>query len=195
MPAGGLLRIAGENITLTGDEALSLKSGPYVRISVIDKGFGIPKEHLSKIFDPYFTTKDMGSNKGMGLGLSICHSIVRKHDGAITIESQPGKGTTATIYLPVAGGRYKKEASRTAFRTGSSAKRVLLMDDDANVRSVAADMLNHLGVDVVTAENGGEAVALYRRAQETGQGFDADPRSVRTRGHGRGGNDEKTSGN
>jgi PAS domain S-box-containing protein len=172
MSAGGLLRITGGNITLSGDEALSLKSGPYVRISIIDQGFGIPKEHLSKIFDPYFTTKDMGNNKGMGLGLSICFSIIRKHDGAITIESQPGKGTTATIYLPITGGQYSDEEPRTACSSASNIKRVLLMDDDASIRSVAAEMLNHLGVDVVTAENGEEAVTLYMRAQETGQGID-----------------------
>jgi signal transduction histidine kinase len=108
MPSGGPLRITAESITLAGDKTLSLKYGPYVKISIIDQGIGIPREHLSKIFDPYFTTKDMGSNKGMGLGLSICYSIIRKHDGAITIDSQPGKGTTATIYLPVTGGRHGK---------------------------------------------------------------------------------------
>ncbi len=172
MPAGGFLRVTGNNISLTGDEALSLKSGPYVRISMIDQGVGIPKEHLLKIFDPYFTTKGKGSNKGMGLGLSICYSIVRKHDGAITIESQPGNGTTATIYLSVAGGRYSKEEPRTASSSGADVKRVLLMDDDASIRSVAAEMLNHLGMDVLTAVDGEEAVTFYRQAQETGQGFD-----------------------
>lgn len=173
MLAGGLLRITGENITLSGDEALSLRSGPYVRISIIDQGVGIPKEQLSKIFDPYFTTKDMGSNKGMGLGLSICYSIVRKHDGAITIESQHGKGTTATIYLPVAGGRYSKETLHTPSSTGAGIRKVLLMDDDESIRSVASEMLKHLGIDVVTAENGEETVTLYRRSLETGQAFDA----------------------
>jgi PAS domain S-box-containing protein len=98
MPEGGSLSIRTENVSIDKDEAkrLSVKPGQYVQISVKDTGTGIPKEYLNKIFDPYFTTKE----KGSGLGLSTSYSIIRKHDGAISVSSEVGAGTTFIIYLP-----------------------------------------------------------------------------------------------
>ncbi|QEM69187.1 hypothetical protein FO488_14135 [Geobacter sp. FeAm09] len=100
MPHGGTVRVEGENVTLGEQDTLSLPAGEYVHLAFHDTGIGIPPENLPRIFDPYFTTKEMGSQKGMGLSLALCHSIIRKHKGAITAESTPGKGTTFHIYLP-----------------------------------------------------------------------------------------------
>jgi len=92
--------VTARNITLEQDNQFSLKDGKYVHISVIDNGRGIPPELLEKIFDPYFSTKDTVSQKGLGMGLAICYSIAKKHDGHIAIASEVEKGTTVDLYLP-----------------------------------------------------------------------------------------------
>jgi PAS domain S-box-containing protein len=102
---GGSITIIAENIVADSGAqkiGLSLEQGRYVKISVKDDGVGIPEEHRDRIFDPYFSTKSRGSQKGMGLGLTITHSIVAKHDGYIQLESKCGAGTTVVIYLPAA---------------------------------------------------------------------------------------------
>jgi PAS domain S-box-containing protein len=93
--------VTAKNITLEKENSFSLKDGKYVHISVIDNGRGIPPELLEKIFDPYFSTKDTVSQKGLGMGLAICYSIAKKHDGHIAITSEVEKGTTVDLYLPV----------------------------------------------------------------------------------------------
>jgi two-component system, cell cycle sensor histidine kinase and response regulator CckA len=101
MPHGGTLTIKAENIEVDGTISLPLRQGPYLRIIFADTGEGISEENFSRIFDPYFTTKGMGDQKGMGLGLSVCYSVLKKHDGHISVASEPGKGTAFTLYLPV----------------------------------------------------------------------------------------------
>jgi len=98
MDGEGVIRITAENVSIKDDPIL--KDGNYLKISVTDNGIGIAEENINKIFDPYFSTKEMGSQKGMGLGLSICHSIIKRHDGQIKVESKTGVGTTFHIYLP-----------------------------------------------------------------------------------------------
>lgn len=100
MPHGGTLLVEGKNVTVTEENTLSLPVGEYVHIAFHDTGKGISPEILPRIFDPYFTTKELGSQKGMGLSLALCHTIIRKHRGAINAESSPGQGTTFHIYLP-----------------------------------------------------------------------------------------------
>lgn len=100
MPNGGTVRIDIENCEVDGNRGLSLRSGPYVRITIQDDGSGIPEAKLPKIFDPYFSTKDTYSQRGMGLGLSICHAIMKRHNGYISVESTVGTGTRVTLYLP-----------------------------------------------------------------------------------------------
>jgi signal transduction histidine kinase len=92
--------IKAENITINENNNFSLEPGDYVKISVIDNGRGIPSDKLEKIFDPYFTTKGTVTQKGLGLGLAICYSITRKHNGHIAVKSKVGKGTTVELYLP-----------------------------------------------------------------------------------------------
>lgn len=89
-----------EDVTLFEKNNFSLKEGDYIKISITDNGSGIPQNHLEKIFDPYFSTKDTVTQKGMGLGLAICYSIIKKHNGHIAVESETGKGTTVKIHLP-----------------------------------------------------------------------------------------------
>jgi len=100
MPEGGIIHISAENITITPNDNLPLKDGRYIKVSIKDHGAGIPKEVLPRIFDPYFTTKKLDYHKGVGLGLSVCYSIIKKHNGYIFAESEIEKGTTFYIYLP-----------------------------------------------------------------------------------------------
>jgi signal transduction histidine kinase len=98
MPKGGTITISCENVVVAAPSKLPLRQGSYVRINVRDHGVGILREHLAKIFDPYFTTK----KKGSGLGLAMAYAIISQHGGHILAESEPGKGTTFIIYLPAA---------------------------------------------------------------------------------------------
>jgi signal transduction histidine kinase len=95
------IAVKAGNITIEKENPFSLKDGKYVKISVIDGGRGIPAQSLEKVFDPYFSTKDTVTQKGLGLGLAICYSIVKKHEGHIAITSGVQKGTTVDLYLPV----------------------------------------------------------------------------------------------
>ena len=101
LPQGGTIRIRAENVSLGGGDASGPKEGKYVRVSIEDDGIGIPEKDKAKIFDPYFSTKEMGGQRGMGLGLSVCHAIIEKHGGRIKVESEAGMGTTFRFYLPV----------------------------------------------------------------------------------------------
>lgn len=101
MPLGGTLRVAASSVPLTEADDRGLPSGDYLHVLFEDTGIGIPAEVLPKIFDPYFSTKEMGRQKGMGLGLALCYSIIKMHRGHIQAESRPGEGTMIHIYLPV----------------------------------------------------------------------------------------------
>ncbi|MBN2372512.1 hypothetical protein JXL19_01820 [bacterium] len=97
MPGGVAIWLEAENVVIEKEELpISMPSGRYIRITVKDQGTGIPKKNIGRIFDPFFTTKNMGN----GLGLAITYSIIKRHSGYISVESEQGKGTTFTIYLP-----------------------------------------------------------------------------------------------
>jgi PAS domain S-box-containing protein len=100
MPRGGIVDICAENVNIYSEDGIPLKEGKYVKISIKDQGRGIPQEHIQRIFDPYFTTKEMSSIKGTGLGLAVAYSVIKNHDGYIGVESEAGAGTTFHIYLP-----------------------------------------------------------------------------------------------
>jgi PAS domain S-box-containing protein len=169
MPGSGAIRISARNASLRQSEAATLPAGNYVVVAIEDSGIGIPAETLTRIFDPFFTTKETGR----GLGLSTCHSIMRRHDGAITAESTPGKGSTFRLYLPAArtpvgdSGRDKPKA----MHRGKGA--VLVMDDDETVRKVLSAMLASLGYSVETVCDGVAAVELFATQSESGQRFRA----------------------
>jgi len=167
MPQGGTVTIVARNeIIAAGVNALVPAGGAFVRIDVTDAGAGIPGPHLTRIFDPYFTTKP----KGSGLGLATSYSIVRNHGGFIDVTSSPGAGSVFSVYLPACQGGDGPETEAIA-TVGKGAGKVLLMDDDPLVRDVAAKMIASLGHAVYTAANGEEAIVLFRRERERGSPF------------------------
>jgi len=168
MPEGGTIQVRAKNVTVDEEQMPALKAGRYVQVTVEDQGIGISEEHLPKIFDPYFTTKQ----KGSGLGLAICYTIVKNHNGTITVDSELGEGATFNIYLPAT---HKEIPNRRVVETMIPAGkgRILVMDDEQVVREVAAEMLSHLGYEVETAGDGAEAIVKYEEAKETGRPYDA----------------------
>ncbi len=169
MPEGGTVTVSGENVALTADNPLLLKPGEYIKISVADQGAGIPEDNLKKIFDPYFTTKD----RGIGLGLATCYSIMKQHDGDITVESTPGEGATFSLYLPASSAQTAPDSPDTGREPLHGTGRILVMDDEDIVRDVLHRSLTHLGYVVVSAHNGNEAITLYEQAFKSAQPFDA----------------------
>jgi len=168
MPEGGAIRLAARNLTVNPGES-PLTPGKYVLITVKDQGLGIPPEHLAKIFDPYFTTKQGGS----GLGLAVVHSIIANHAGHITVASEVGKGTVFSLYLPSTGN--PSLAEKPVAVTPPLAKgqgKILVMDDEELIRDVSTAMLRQLGYEPHTANDGEEAITRYLQAQKDGQPFD-----------------------
>jgi PAS domain S-box-containing protein len=161
MPAGGAITIAVDNRKLSADEVSGLAAGDYVRFAVADTGTGISPDHLEKVTEPFFTTKEVG--KGSGLGLSMVYGFARQSNGAFRIDSALGEGTTAELWLPRApqGASREAAAAPEQRRTDSSRKlRILLVDDHAEVRSTTAAVLADLGHVVTEAANGAEALEL-----------------------------------
>ncbi len=168
MPDGGTVTIRCENTVVGSQSGLPVRTGDYVKITVQDQGIGITTEHLSKIFDPYFTTKQ----KGSGLGLATTYSIIKKHDGHIVVESELGVGTTFSIYIPASRyAKISKKHDRSLIQTGSG--RILLMDDEEEVRNTTGDVLTRLGYSVEFADDGERAIEIYQHALKNGRHFDA----------------------
>jgi len=168
MPEGGTVTISAENTTMSMQESFPLKKGKYVWIKIQDQGFGIPEKNLANIFDPYFSTKKEGS----GLGLAVSFSIINKHDGFISAESQPGEGTTFHIYLPATEEQAPTGEKQEKGRLPQSRKKILIMDDDLAILDVATHMLEMMHFKVETTTHGQEAVELYKKAQADGAPFD-----------------------
>ena len=173
MPTGGDIDIACENIILTEEmrlgRSLPLSPGIYIRVTVKDNGIGIKPEHLDKIFDPYFTTKQSGS----GLGLATCYSIIRNHGGLISVESSPGRGSIFYVYLPAAEGPAEQAGKDESKEAIHMIGRILVMDDEAALRTIISNMLKRLGFGhIEVAASGEEALGLYINALQTKQPFD-----------------------
>ena len=174
MPDGGFVDIFLENHHAGSDDLLPLPlplpGTRYVRLAVQDHGAGISKKHQDRVFDPYFTTKEAGN----GLGLAICFSIVNKHGGYLTLESEPGRGTTFYVYLAAVDfveSRSKQSGrEQPALQTGSG-HRVLVMDDEEIVCSVVSRMLEILGYETETSSDGEGAIRLYSQALDEGTGY------------------------
>lgn len=178
MPGGGTIRVTAENVEicpLTDAPHTSVEKERFIEVIIADHGIGIPPENLEKIFDPYFSTKQRGSDKGMGIGLSIALSIINKHRGGIRVKSQLGIGTAFHVSLPAYQARNVEGTAPLAGRsTHPGIKvRLLLMEDEAVVAGMTIHMLHHLGYeDVEHACHGAEAVERFTRAQESGVPFD-----------------------
>ncbi|MBM9536341.1 hybrid sensor histidine kinase/response regulator [Desulfobulbus alkaliphilus] len=155
-------------------------TGEVVRVTFHDSGPGIDSRIVDQVFDPYFSTKQKGAQKGMGLGLTIVHAIVKKHGGRVRIESSV-EGCTVSLYFP----RYPPLMTNADYFSGTgkdAARRVLVMDDDEMMRLINKKMFEYFGCRVSLAANGEEAEALYRDMIEAGQRFDLVLLDLRIRG-------------
>ncbi len=173
MPRGGRIVIAGSNQTETEERwefGMKVLPGPYVRISVTDEGVGIPPESLGRIFEPYFSTKSTGS----GLGLATSQSIVKNHGGYLSVETEPGQGTTVHVNLPAAIRETVpvESAQPPLARARQGSGRVLVLDDEESIRTLATHLLRLLGYDVETVATGEAAIASYTRARDEQRPFD-----------------------
>lgn len=160
--AGGRLEVElkAASKEVGGGETTELPPGDYLCLSIRDSGHGIPDDIMERIFDPFFTTKPAG--KGTGMGLAVVHGIVQSHGGAMTVESQTGRGSTFTVWLPVLeGDPGDLEERRDPLPTGTEA--VLFVDDEVTVEEVASRMLERLGYAVTTRSNGADALELFNR--------------------------------
>jgi signal transduction histidine kinase/ActR/RegA family two-component response regulator len=172
MPAGGVIRISLANEEVATGAHHSLAPGRYVRMAIADSGKGIKPEILSRVFDPYFSTKEVGG----GLGLATVYSIIKRHDGWIEAESTPGHGATFTLWLPASDAAKQMPPPPVpvpapavlSFRMA----RVLLMDDEDGVRRLGETLLLRMGLKPVTVSDGGAALEVFAAAQKSPQPFD-----------------------
>ncbi len=168
MPDGGVIEVQADNVWLESDTHVPLPIGHYVKVAITDHGCGILPEHLPRVFDPYFTTKEHGS----GLGLATSYAIMQKHDGHITVTSQPQHGTTFTLYLPASEQPLPAKAT-APLRPAHGQGRILVMDDDDMLRQLVSTMVRQLGYEVESAKDGFEALTLYQTARALGRPFAA----------------------
>ncbi|MCX7958325.1 MAG: PAS domain S-box protein [Deltaproteobacteria bacterium] len=170
----GLINITAGNTEIREGEHPTLKAGKYIKISISDNGTGISKENINKVFDPFFTTK----TNGHGLGLSISHSIMRKHGGTIEVSSEENKGSVFTLYLPSVSEEKRISVGQTQPSEGhikqinNRKKRILVMDDEEDVRTIIQRMLERLNYEVICAQNGEEAIRQFNEEINSGRIID-----------------------
>jgi PAS domain S-box-containing protein len=170
MPHGGTVRISARNVKVDDDPLAVMPAGRYLKITVADRGTGVPEELTTKIFDPYFTTKPMGS----GLGLAISYSIVKKHGGLLHLETSSPEGSTFAFYLPASASQATAADTAMAERVFHfNHQRILVMDDEAAIRDLTSQLLTTLGYEVTAVPDGLEAVRIYERALRRGENFQA----------------------
>jgi PAS domain S-box-containing protein len=172
MPRGGTIKVMAKNANMGKENIHNLREGKYVRVSIEDEGKGIPEDLLEKIFDPYFSTKEIATQKGVGLGLSLSHSIVKKHGGHISVKSEVGAGTIFHAYLPAHEGPVPERDAQPD-ESSSTKGRILFMDEEEMIRNMAGRMLSRLHYEVVFTRDGDEAIERYRKAMVSGHPFDA----------------------
>lgn len=163
MPTGGRLTIELENVCIDSifTEAHPwARPGRYVLLSTADTGFGMDKKTQSRVFEPFFSTKQ--KDKGTGLGLAVVHGIVQQHDGFIHVYSEPGRGTTFKVYFPIVARRAAVVGNKLAVpQTVLGSGTILLVEDEKGVRDLGFDILRKAGYKVLTATNGLEAVQVF----------------------------------
>ena len=169
MPSGGRVTVSARNVE-AGNAPVPLQPGRrYVHLGVCDEGVGIPEADRPRIFDPYFTTRSGGT----GLGLTMCYTIARAHEGLITFDSEVGRGSTFHVWLPAADRPPKHPTGIFDVPTFVRPAKVLVMDDEPDLCDVLARMLSQLGHTAVTAPDGELALRRWVEAREAGQPFDA----------------------
>ncbi len=159
MPDGGVLRIRTERVPANPEAPDGDGAGPWVAVSVTDSGSGMPPDVVERVFEPFFTTKP--DRAGTGLGLAVVFSIVRQHNGSITCTSTVGEGTTFRILLPVARAR-GREAAATPFSPRHGSGRILIADDDVDIRETVSRILESAGYSTLAVADGHEACAAVR---------------------------------
>lgn len=165
MPTGGVLSITTERVELSGEQPeTSLKAGPYARITVSDTGCGISEDIRQQIFEPFFTTKEVG--KGTGLGLSIVYGIIRQHGGVVTVQSEPGNGTSIQVDLPLAASGCPLRESEPVAQIVGGTETILVAEDNDAVRNFMVTALEDAGYHVIEAHNGEEALVKFRENRE-----------------------------
>jgi len=168
MPGGGKLEITASNIKLSNKSTLPIPKGKYIRIDIKDTGVGISREHLQRLFEPYFTTKQ----KGSGLGLSTAYSIIKNHGGYITVESIQNKGTTFCVYLPASDKPLEIDKEPASIKITPRGGKILVMDDEEIIRIMLSNMLQVAGFEAELTVDGTQALDMYNQALETGKPFD-----------------------
>ncbi|NVM22380.1 MAG: PAS domain S-box protein [Desulfobacterales bacterium] len=161
MPGGGDLILKTMSLTHDDmkDKLYSPKPGNYVMLSITDTGIGMDQETKERIFEPFFTTKERG--RGTGIGLASVYGIVKGHAGYIDVDSEDGRGTTFTVYLPATEKRVKKTV-KAAEQIIKGSETILLIDDEETVLTVGIKLLKKLGYTVLEAKGGRESVAIYQ---------------------------------
>lgn len=166
MPQGGDLYVRTVNEVLSAEMTgpYNVEPGKYIKISITDTGIGMDKATAKRVFEPFFSTKERG--RGTGLGLASAYGIIKNHDGFITVYSEKGNGTTLNLYLPASVMEAeKKQLINDEIQEGSGT--VLLVDDEEIILSVAEEMIQTLGYNVLTAANGQAAIATYEAEKDT----------------------------
>ncbi len=167
MPDGGMLLISTEPMEL-GEDFIRThsfgKPGRYVHISVTDTGIGMDETVQHRIFEPFFTTKEVG--KGTGLGLAMVYGIIKQHNGFINVYSEPGKGTTFKIYLPLFGSTLEDALPAELDNIPRGTETVLLAEDDETVRNLTCSVLQDFGYSVIEAVDGEDAVLKFNEYQD-----------------------------
>ncbi len=161
---GGILKVSVQCLDLTSKECAKfhlLSTGSHISLEVADTGCGMTPELMNRIFEPYFTTKEM--EKGTGMGLAVVHNIVTNHSGDIRVRSEPGEGTTFTILLPVIQREEEDHIQNIVQPLQKGTEHILLVDDEQSVITVHREMLVSLGYTVSTASNSNEALELFRK--------------------------------
>ncbi len=156
MPDGGIITLTARNVVLKPGSAAGSLQGEFVALAIIDTGSGMQADVLARVFEPFFTTKPVG--KGTGLGLSQVHGFANQSGGAVTLSSEPGRGTVVTIYLPRSTNAAAENTGGAAWDTGPAQGTVLVVEDSRDVAEVTASLLEQLGYRVVRAENAAEAL-------------------------------------
>jgi signal transduction histidine kinase/ActR/RegA family two-component response regulator len=167
MVEGGVITVEAENVCVDEKDGLPLKPGNYVMVSIIDRGCGIPAEHIKKVFDPYFTTKDTGS----GLGLATTYSIIQKHEGLIRVESKVNHGARFYFYLPASESEIDPDTIDVRAMVPGKGK-ILVMDDEEIILDLLGELLDALGYDVTFASSGAHAIDAYKKALSNNTPFD-----------------------
>ena len=164
MPDGGDLIFETDNVEISGNgnnQSENAKRGRYIRITVADTGCGIASEIQDRVFDPFFTAKKQG--EGTGMGLAMVYGIVQNHEGSIDLDSEEGRGTRLKVYLPLTVGSPAIAAAPEKIEPIRGNGRILVVDDEEVVRRLIDDLLTDLGYEVVTVDDGVEAVEYYKK--------------------------------